>query len=406
MFIPTKLRVGFVKRNGTFTGKLGYVIYYDEKGKIRKEMSFNSWRDKEIEVLELDNDPRDGFTFNKGIQRDGYWGNGRSVIRVYDSRDFEFEISVDNLIGILMHANIDKREITEKCVYAWYGSDLVLLPVNSVEYESSVKYTAKQSEKVSAKNLIKGATYSKKKSEELLTYIGFFEWFDFKGGTYYTDDPKTHYSKGKKHVFYNGHSFDTPSVSSVLAECINPEQCENYAGIVDTFFGTTHSQKITGIAWKPVVFPASEYFSCYVLKMNDLNSFQSLGKSIGKNRYDKIWDKNSIKKLVGETYSVTYNTGNEYSTVITSSSARDRNNRYGYSWGYGYNRAEPDTAIGMQLYNKLESMTFEPFDENDRYHTPDKHFNVNAEQQLEAVTELGFGEILYVLENGNFAPYK
>ena len=49
LFIPRKIRVGFQERGGTYTGKLAYVIYYDEKGKLRKEASWESWRKKEIE---------------------------------------------------------------------------------------------------------------------------------------------------------------------------------------------------------------------------------------------------------------------------------------------------------------------------------------------------------------------
>ena len=40
-FIPKKIKVGYQDRDDTYTGKLAYVIYYDEKGKLRKE---NSWQ--------------------------------------------------------------------------------------------------------------------------------------------------------------------------------------------------------------------------------------------------------------------------------------------------------------------------------------------------------------------------
>ena len=36
-FIPKKLAVGFNKRSDTYTGKIGYVIYYDAMNKLRKE---------------------------------------------------------------------------------------------------------------------------------------------------------------------------------------------------------------------------------------------------------------------------------------------------------------------------------------------------------------------------------
>ena len=45
-FIPKKIKVGFQERKDTYSGKLAYVIYYDEKNNLRKEQSWNSWRDK------------------------------------------------------------------------------------------------------------------------------------------------------------------------------------------------------------------------------------------------------------------------------------------------------------------------------------------------------------------------
>lgn len=187
LFIPKKIRVGFQKRTDTFTGQLAYIIYYDEKGKIRKEASFEGWRDHSIATLELDNEPRAGFVINKGVQRDGYWGSGRSVARIHDDRNFEFEISVTNLMGILMHSDVSKRDIAEKCVYAWNGTELVLLPCNSQEFIKAQEFTANQDIKLSGKDLILGATYKQKKSEYCdFIYMGHMPW----------EGPE------KKHVFW------------------------------------------------------------------------------------------------------------------------------------------------------------------------------------------------------------
>ena len=48
IFVPKRINVGFQERSSTYTGKLAYVIYYDEKGTLRKEKSWNGWRNKEI----------------------------------------------------------------------------------------------------------------------------------------------------------------------------------------------------------------------------------------------------------------------------------------------------------------------------------------------------------------------
>lgn len=54
LFIPSKIKVGFQDRSGTYTGKLAYVIYYDNKNVLRKEKSWESWRDKKIDMKSVD----------------------------------------------------------------------------------------------------------------------------------------------------------------------------------------------------------------------------------------------------------------------------------------------------------------------------------------------------------------
>ena len=34
IFIPKRINVGYQNRSGTYTGKLAYIIYYDEKGTL------------------------------------------------------------------------------------------------------------------------------------------------------------------------------------------------------------------------------------------------------------------------------------------------------------------------------------------------------------------------------------
>ena len=99
IFIPKKINVGFQKRNDTYTGKLAYVIYYDETGKLRKETSWNGWRDKKIPNEEFDNVPTEGFVLNKsagGVEHSYGWDTRKSYCRVYDPRGFEFEIGIEN----------------------------------------------------------------------------------------------------------------------------------------------------------------------------------------------------------------------------------------------------------------------------------------------------------------------
>lgn len=253
LFIPKKIKVGFQNRSDTYTGKLGYVIYEDEKGVWRKESSWNSWRDKNIQEVEFDNKPVNGFVLNKGLQRVSYhWGSGRSVIRVYDSRDFEFEVSVDNLLGILTHSDVSKREIAEEMVFAWAGTELVLLPINSEAYQESLKFTANQGKKISTKDLKPGFRYTNKKSGKEYIYIGFYNWWDWDYG--YGSDRK-HLNKGKKHIFANyiewqkKWEYSCPGVNTLM-EVDSNEPVDNYAELASGFFETINSNKVVDIRFE------------------------------------------------------------------------------------------------------------------------------------------------------------
>lgn len=245
LFIPEKIKVGFQKRDGTYTGKLAYIIYYDEKGVLRKEGSWQNWRDKSIKDIEVENKPQDGFIFNKNIQRTSYhFGSGRSVMRVYDPRNFEFEIDMDNLSCILMNADVSKSEINEKCVFGWSGKDLVLIPVSSHEYKEAIAYTALQKTSVTTKDLVKGLTYKKKKDNDNYVYMGYFEWF--KEDYIAINMPTTNIynssryrvimkSQGKKHIFFNKvKKFNEfmPLSASVLSECLTVEVDDDYADLL------------------------------------------------------------------------------------------------------------------------------------------------------------------------------
>lgn len=170
LFIAPRINVGFQERSDTYTGKLAYVIYYDLKGVLRKEKSWESWRDHKIEAVEFDNVPTEGFVLNKKV------GGGRSdwnvrqeYVRVYDPRNFEFEITVPNLLFILRECDCSRGKGLEgKFVYAWSGATLVLLPVSAEEYKKSAEFTSIQARNIPAKELVKGAAYLTKKQEKLI----------------------------------------------------------------------------------------------------------------------------------------------------------------------------------------------------------------------------------------------
>lgn len=196
LFIPKKIKVGYQHRADTYTKKLAYVIYYDNKGVLRKEKSWRGWiHDKETTQYQwdgknhttykapaltpddFDNVPTEGFVLNK--KAGGYstgWNHRQTYCRVWDPRGFEFEISIPNLLFILQETSSFKGKGLEgEFVYAWDGTELVLLPTCCEDYQKCEEFTDIQDGKVSAKELVEGHTYITKRQEKLV-YMGKFPW--------------------------------------------------------------------------------------------------------------------------------------------------------------------------------------------------------------------------------------
>lgn len=230
IFIPQKINVGFQERSDTYTQKLAYIIYFDEKGVLRKEKSWNSWRDSKIENEIHENTPTSGFVLNK--KAGGYstgWNHRQTYVRVYDPRGFEFEISVPNLLYILENATSTKGKGLEgDFIYGWDGKDLVLIPVESPDYVeiSRVNELRHAKEFVKAKDLKIGATYLGKDGQEY-TYIGRFDEY-----SYGEKSKKQNFFFYNKEKTYSG--FTTmKSISQRLVSVVSEDCVENYADLMD-----------------------------------------------------------------------------------------------------------------------------------------------------------------------------
>jgi hypothetical protein len=229
LLIPKKIKVGYVNRQDTYTKKLAYVIYYDTKGTLRKEKSWEGWRDKKITPDDFENLPTEGFVLNK--KAGGYssgWNHRATYCRVFDPRGFEFEISIPNLLFILQETNAFKGKGLEgEFVYAWEGKDLVLLPVSCEDYQKSNSFTKLQEGKVSTKELIPGATYKTKKQQNVI-YMGKFPWYQsgYSKDVYVTNS----------YVFYNPSArekFEKHSSLSHLSNMTSEIPVNNFSDLME-----------------------------------------------------------------------------------------------------------------------------------------------------------------------------
>lgn len=255
IFIPEKINVGFRERSDTYTQKLAYIIYFDEKGILRKETSWNSWRDEKIDPQIHNNEPTSGFVLNK--KAGGYstgWNHRQTYVRVYDPRGFEFEISVPNLLYILENTNsIKGKGLEGEFVYGWDGKELVLIPTESPDYVEITNFNklVHNQVKLKGKDLKLGGTYLTKDNEEWI-YLGRFDkwdtdydnkYVDEKGYTIYPD-----IVKGKAYFFKHpskyGDGITTVKSLSKFIGVVSEECIENYAELMDMVERNTYYSPI------------------------------------------------------------------------------------------------------------------------------------------------------------------
>jgi len=270
IFIPKKIKVGYQNRNDTYTQKLAYVIYYDEKNVLRKQKSWEGWRDKNIEPDEFINEPTSGFVLNKKVgDYQSNWNHRHAYCRVYDPRNYEFEITIENLLYILENSNsIKGKGLEGEFVIAYSGKDLLLLPVDSPDYKKITQHNKIIHEKnyVKVKDLTLGGTYKTKTNEEYI-YMGRFDYYAdiYESIPYEVDNNyyrkttkyksvKKNVNKGKHHYFVLKEKDEKRSEwFSILAlkslgerfiSIISSECVDNYAELFDKLECNPHYSPI------------------------------------------------------------------------------------------------------------------------------------------------------------------
>jgi hypothetical protein len=344
LYIPSKIRVGYQNRSDTYTKKLAYVIYYDGKGQLRKQKSWDGWRDKKIEPEDFDNVPHSGFVLNKDVKRSSEWfSSGRNMIRVYDDRGIEFEITTGNLLFILMTTDCMKRGLTGEFVYAWQGTELVLLPVGCDEYQNSVKHTEMQHSKVSAKALVPGCSYKTRKGEDYI-YLGRFDWLDRTRERNTDTGYVYNLASKKKHVFVKDDGKDLRTFDpSSLAFQNTTEPISNYADLVEVF---TKSARAT----KPVELVTKLAKSGDRFYVKSGNSYKEYTK---QERYrDYYWRNKHPDEPKQYYYHTERSVWMDDNGVISSTYAYGR---YNYYSGGDHNIPADPVGDRVDLYVKLAS---------------------------------------------------
>jgi len=330
VFIAPKIKVGFRSRTDCFTGKLAYIIYYDAKGKLHKEKSWEGWRDKKLPIEEFENTPMDGFTLNKDVKRySGDWfSSHRTLIRVHDPRGFEFEVTTENLIGILMHTDCLRRGLIGQFVYAWVGPELVLLPINSEEYQSAVKFTTGLSKKVKAKDLVPGISYKTKREGDVV-FIGKLNWYAY---GYAEKSRYTHAGlrlENKSLVFTSDDGktfFKKPSVD-FLSEANSDTPVSNFAELVQKFNENSYANKIIKYEFRPAEFDPevkAEYYwaelrrNTYFIESNVPGLFCDSTVTVRADRKPNYSDGRSSNEYTIRGYEFSKDYGHERTAVKQS----------------------------------------------------------------------------------------
>jgi hypothetical protein len=342
MMIPKSITVGYQKRDDTYTGKLAYVIYTDEKGVLRKEKSWQSWRNEKLGKDQFDNEPRTGFVLNKKVGGTKYsWNTRNTYVRVFDPHGFEFEIQVPNLLFILQETScIQGKGLEGEFVYAWHGTELVLLPTCSAEYRECAKFTKAQSSKVTKADMVEGCTYTMKDMTEVM-YLGRHDYCE----KHYSDDYRP---LGPRHVFVRVNkekhqdAYIPQTGFDKLAARTSTEASPLYADAYDKFKRSRHCDKIVEVKLAKASLNANTpWGSCFILKEADKHILVTV-RPVRTGFYSYNNNK--------ETYSYTFVRGGEVDLSL-SKGHLSLPRKPSYNYRYGSDNGE--SLAGQELFSAL-----------------------------------------------------
>lgn len=374
LYIPSDLDVGYKERNDTYTGKLAYVVYYDEKGVRRKEKSWKGWCSKFIGKMK--NEPMSGFVLNRGVggaRQSWGWNARNEYIRVFDPRGWEIEITVANLLFILQECtSVKGKGLEGEFVYSWYGTELVLLPTSCEEYKKSTEYTNIQAKKVTKDQIKEGRMY-KFKDTTIGVYLGRHECTDTKF------IPSERSTLKKTHVFYipDTDIYRYEKGFTKLGEVL--DDSPEYAEYLETFLNSYRCNAISSIKWEPTVKPASPA-NCSWGKIGHIK----LGDGVYLGRLCEVLDSRTL----------------EYRTRKKEDNYFHRNSHYsGYLIADVLNNSIPSGLLGMAKVNNYREMN------EFRYRT-EHILTLHHLPNDPDIDKLEFVKPTLILENGKEIDYE
>jgi hypothetical protein len=172
MFIPKLLKVRVESSRNPETIPLGYVTYIDEKGVLRKKVSWENWGDSFLGDFE--NIPRTGYKLERIVQRSSDWfGSGRNMFRIEHPCGFHFEITANNFGEICRESSIVKGIVQDECILAWDLQNLALIPCSTETYKEHSKHTETiVGGSIKPKDLVLGSPYNDRNGNFVGFYVG------------------------------------------------------------------------------------------------------------------------------------------------------------------------------------------------------------------------------------------
>jgi len=135
-------------RDDITAGPLAFLTPYEDNAAgakrrqtVREWLNGYYWRrgEKEKENTEtriVDNKPKAGFRVVDFAARHS---TSNKVARVYDPDGYELEISMANLVDILIDGVVEKGEIKSECIWGREGANNWLVPLDSEMYKRALK---------------------------------------------------------------------------------------------------------------------------------------------------------------------------------------------------------------------------------------------------------------------------